>query len=161
MLGFRFLASFIQACSSVTQTPVRKPLPTLQLQLWCKATQSRDLSQHCPCFLKQYIFSQSALLNHVFPCIMRVAVKGFSVQSQHLCFGRVCGGKPQLQLCLGLPFFMRAALGLGMYWLLAWCSSSLLKYWIVLFRPSSSGTWCNTNVIATCVLDNTQIRYWL
>lgn len=35
---------------------------------------------------------------------------------------------------------MRAALGLGMYWLLAWCSSSLLKYWIVLFKPSSSGT---------------------
>lgn len=43
-------------------------------------------------------------------------------------------------LCRGRPFFMRAALGLGMYWLLAWCSSSLLKYWMVLFKPSSSGT---------------------
>lgn len=44
------------------------------------------------------------------------------------------------QLCLGRPFFMRAALGLGMYWLLAWCSSSRLKYWMVLFKPSSRGT---------------------
>ena len=47
------------------------------------------------------------------------------------------------QLCLGRPFFIRAALGLGMYWLLAWCSSSLLKYWMVLFNPSSNGTWPN------------------
>jgi len=51
------------------------------------------------------------------------------------------------QLCLGLPFFIRAALGLGIYWLLAWCSSSLLKYWMVLFKPSSSGTCKHTNYI--------------
>lgn len=44
------------------------------------------------------------------------------------------------QLCRRRPFFIRAALGLGMYWLLAWCSSSRLKYWIVLFKPSSRGT---------------------
>jgi len=56
-----------------------------------------------------------------------------------LCFGSQ-RWKRWLQLCRGLPFFMRAALGLGMYWLLAWCSSSLLKYWMVLFKPSSRGT---------------------
>lgn len=50
------------------------------------------------------------------------------------------------QLCRGRTFFMRAALGFGMYWLLAWCSSSRLKYWMVLFNPSSSGTCRHTNM---------------
>lgn len=68
--------------------------------------------------------------------------KSFSVAAA------LVAGDPWPQLCLGRPFFMRAALGLGMYWLLAWCSSSLLKYWMVLFKPSSRGT-CQHHKIHT------------
>lgn len=50
------------------------------------------------------------------PCLFKMAARG-SRNLQNL--RDIPERKSVLQMCLGLPFFMRAALGLGIYWLLA------------------------------------------